>query len=310
MELDWEQIKEFFTHQIIAAEKEGDFHFDTWMLILAIVGILVTSLLLRFIKRFVTRKMESADKLKFESIFKFFNYVVYIIVIIIILHTSGVNLTALLTASAALFVGLGFALQDLFKDIIAGVTILIDKSVLVNDVIEVNDKVGRVFEIKLRSTRIMTRDDKILIIPNHLFLSEAVYNYTQNHPKTREVVHVGVAYGSDTALVEKLLKQCARNQRGIMKSPEPFVMFNDFGDSSLNFGIYFFVRDSFTDPRIKSGLRFAIDKAFRENNVTIPFPQRDLHIYQNKAFEVSAKNQNAQTEAEEAKPKSTDNSEQ
>ncbi|MEN8817146.1 MAG: mechanosensitive ion channel domain-containing protein [Nonlabens sp.] len=278
MNIDWDKIKEFINYEIVPEGKNGGFHLDTWMLILAVIAILITTLILRGIRKVVTRKMDAPDKLKFESVFKFFNYVVYIIVIITVLNSSGVQLTGILTASAALFVGLGFALQDLFKDIIAGVTILIDRSVLVNDVIEMNGKVGRVFEVKLRSTRIITRDDKILIIPNHLFMSESVYNYTQNHPKTRESVQVGVAYGSDTALVEKILIQCAREQKGILKSPEPFVMFNDFGDSSLNFGVYFFIRDAFTDPRIKSSLRFAIDKAFRENQITIPFPQRDLHI--------------------------------
>lgn len=278
MNIDWDKIQDFLTYEIIPSGKKGGFHFDTWMLILGILAIVITTLILRGIRKVVTRKMDAPDKLKFESVFKFFNYVVYIIVIITVLNSSGVKLTGLLTASAALFVGLGFALQDLFKDIIAGVTILTDRSVLVNDVIEMNSKVGRVFEVKLRSTRIITRDDKILIIPNHLFMSESVYNYTQNHPKTRENVLVGVAYGSDTALVEKILIECAGEQKGILKSPEPFVMFNDFGDSSLNFGVYFFIKDPFTDPRIKSALRFAIDKAFRSNGITIPFPQRDLHI--------------------------------
>jgi small-conductance mechanosensitive channel len=278
MKSDWDKIVEFFTYEIIPSGENGGFHFDTWMLLLAVFAIVITTLILRGIRKVVTRKMDAPNKLKFESVFKFFNYIVYIIVIITVLNSSGVQLTGLLTASAALFVGLGFALQDLFKDIIAGITILTDRSVLVNDVIEMNGKVGRVFEVKLRSTRIVTRDDKILIIPNHLFMSESVYNYTQNHPKTRENVQVGVAYGSDTELVEKILVKCAIEQKGILKSPEPFVMFNDFGDSSLNFGIYFFIRDPFTDPRIKSALRFAIDKAFRENEITIPFPQRDLHI--------------------------------
>jgi small-conductance mechanosensitive channel len=200
-------------------------------------------------------------------------------VVAVILNSSGLKITAFLTAGAALFVGLGFALQDLFKDIIAGITILIDKSVLVSDIIEMNDKVGRVIEIKLRSTRVITRDDKILVIPNHLFLSESVYNYTQNHPKTRESVFVGVAYGSDVRLVEKLLVQAAKEQNGVMEKPEPFVMFNDFGDSSLDFGLYFYVRDSFTDPRLKSDIRFNIDQLFRDNNVTIPFPQRDVHLF-------------------------------
>ncbi|PRP65988.1 mechanosensitive ion channel family protein [Nonlabens agnitus] len=281
MKIDWQKIRDFLNYQIIEGDAaKGEFHFDLWMLILVIVGLLLTSLFLRLVKNFFTRKMEPADKLKFQSIFKFFNYLVYLIVILVILHSSGINLTGILTASAAIFVGIGFALQDFFKDIIAGITILVDKSVLVNDVVEMNDKVARVFEIKLRSTRAITRDDKVLIIPNHLFLSEIIFNYTQNHTKTRESVHVGVAYGSDVKKVERILIECAKAEKTILKSPEPFVMFNNFGDSSLDFGIYFFVRDSFTDPRIKSNLRFAIDAAFRENGITIPFPQRDVHFYQ------------------------------
>ncbi|EAS18542.1 mechanosensitive ion channel family protein [Flavobacteria bacterium BBFL7] len=198
------------------------------------------------------------------------------------MNSSGVDLTAILTASAALFVGIGFALQDFFKDIIAGITILVDKSLLVNDIIEMEGKVGRVFEIRLRTTRAITRDDKVLVIPNHLFLQQTIYNYTQNHPKTRENIQVGVAYGSDTDKVKKLLLECAANQSGVLKSPQPFVLFNNFGDSALEFALYFFVRDSFVDPRIKSELRFAIDKSFRAHDITIPFPQRDVHIFQSK----------------------------
>ncbi|ARN70603.1 potassium efflux system KefA protein [Nonlabens tegetincola] len=278
MKLDWQSIKDFLTYQIIEAKEKGDFHLDTWMVILAIVALLATKVLLRVLKKFLTRKMDHSDKLKFDSIFRFFNYLVYIIVILVILNSSGADITALLTASAALFVGIGFALQDFFKDIIAGITIIVDKSVLVNDIIEVDDKVGRVFEIKLRSTRAITRDDKVLIIPNHLFLSDIVFNYTQNHAKTREKVGVGVAYGSDTRLVEKILLEVANNQKGVLKSPEPMVLFQNFGDSSLDFELFFYVRDAFTDPKIKSSLRFEIDKAFRENNISIPFPQRDLHL--------------------------------
>lgn len=282
MKIDWQKIKDYLTHQLIEGDpSKGEFHFDTWMLLLIIIGLILTGLFLRLIKRFFTRNMEPADKLKFQSIFKFFNYLVYLTVILAILSSSGINLTGILTASAAIFIGIGFALQDFFKDIIAGITILVDKSVLVNDVIELNDKVARVFEIKLRSTRAVTRDDKVLIIPNHLFLSEVIFNYTQNHTKTRESIFVGVAYGSDVRKVEKILIECAKAEKSVLKSPEPFVMFNNFGDSSLDFGLYFFIRDSFVDLRIKSNLRFAIDQAFRDNNVTIPFPQRDVHFYQN-----------------------------
>ena len=95
---------------------------------------------------------------------------------------------------------------------------------------------------------------------------------------TRESVSVGVAYGSDTRLVEQLLLKCVDEESGILKQPPPRVLFEDFGDSALMFRVFFFVTDSFTDPLIKSNIRFRIDEAFRENNVTIPFPQRDLHI--------------------------------
>ena len=171
------------------------------------------------------------------------------------------------------------ALQELFQDVIGGIFIILDKSLLVGDVIEMNDRVGRVFEIKLRTTRAITRDDKVMIIPNHKFMSDVVFNYTQNHKITREMVKVGVAYGSDTQLVKQILLDCAIQNDGVLESPDPFVLFEDFGDSALMFAIHFYVSDSFVDPKIKSNLRFKIDQEFRNNGITIPFPQRDVHIY-------------------------------
>ena len=100
------------------------------------------------------------------------------------------------------------------------------------------NKVARVFEIKLRTTRALTRDDKVMIIPNHKFISDTVYNYTQNHRTTRECVNVGVAYGSDTQKVKTLLLDCVDKQKGVLKTPKPFVLFEDFGDSALLFGVY------------------------------------------------------------------------
>ena len=226
--------------------------------------------------------MQETDKRKFISVFKFIKYVTYIVVVFAVLSFAGINVTPFLAASAALLVGLGLALQDLFKDIIGGIFIILDKSLLVGDIIELNDKVGRVIDIKLRTTRAITRDDKIIIIPNHKFITDTIYNYTQNHRTTREFVRVGVAYGSDTKKVEELLLQSAAKQKGVLKSPKPFVLFEDFGDSALIFSVYFFIGDSFVDPRIKSEMRFRIDQLFRESKITIPFPQRDVHLFQTK----------------------------
>jgi len=261
-----------------------DIKITVGLVILIVLTFLITSVALRIIRSFITSKLVEEDKMKFISVFKFIKYFVYVVVILITLSSTGVDVTILLTASAALFVGLGLALQELFQDVIGGIFIILDKSLLVGDVIEMEGRVARVFEIKLRTTRALTRDDKVMIIPNHKFISDTVYNYTQNHKTTREAVKIGVAYGSDVEQVREVLLECAREQKGILKKPEPFVLFEDFGDSALLFGLHFYVSDSFVDPKVKSELRFKINNMFRLNNITIPFPQRDVHMFYPKNF--------------------------
>ncbi|MEM1337941.1 MAG: mechanosensitive ion channel domain-containing protein, partial [Bacteroidota bacterium] len=275
----WGSVMDFLNYGFHIPAGENTIHLTIGLLLLLIVTFLVTSFVLKMLRRIFTRRMEQEDKLKFISIFKFIKYLVYLVVILLTMSAAGINVTVILTASAAFFVGLGLALQELFQDIIAGVLIIVDKSLRVGDVVEVDGKVGKVFEIKLRTTRAITRDDKIIIIPNHKFISDTIYNFTQNHKTTREKISVGVAYGSDVELVTQLLLQIAAEQKEVLKNPKPLVLFEDFGDSALLFSINFFVRNSFGDLIIKSTMRYAIDKKFREHNVTIPFPQRDVHVY-------------------------------
>lgn len=274
----WGSVEEFLNMGFHYGEGDHSIHITIGLLLLLTTSLVLTGFFLKWLRRFFTRKMVQEDKLKFISIFKFIKYVVYVVVILLTMSAAGINVTVILTASAALFVGLGLALQELFQDIIGGVFIIVDKSLRVGDIVEVNGKVGKVFEIKLRTTRAITRDDKVIIIPNHHFISDIIYNYTQNHKTTREKVSVGVAYGSDVDLVTQLLEQVAQDQKGILKNPKPFVLFEDFGDSALLFSINFFISDSFSDPRIKSAVRYAINTKFQENAITIPFPQRDIHI--------------------------------
>ncbi len=276
----WGSIKEILNWGFHYGEGEKSIHITVGLLLLLGVAFFITGFLLKGFRRFFTRKMDQEDKHKFISIFKFIKYVVYLVVILLTMSAAGINVTVILTASAALFVGLGLALQELFQDIIGGIFIIVDKSLRVGDIVEVNGKVGKVFEIKLRTTRALTRDDKVIIIPNHKFISDIIYNYTQNHKTTREKVNIGVAYGSDVKLVTDLLLQVVNEQKGILKNPSPFVLFEDFGDSALLFSVNFHLNDSFIDPRIKSAVRYAIDTKFRENNVSIPFPQRDVHLFQ------------------------------
>ena len=187
----WGNILEFLNYTLW--QPTEDIKVTVGWVLLVITAFFVTNIVLRGIRVLFTRRLEENDKLKFISVFKFLRYLIYLIVILLTLSSAGINITILLTASAALFVGLGLALQDLFQDIIGGVFIITDKTLLVGDIIEMDGRVGRVIDIKLRTTRVLTRDDKVMIIPNHKFISDVILNYTQNHKTTREMVKVGVA---------------------------------------------------------------------------------------------------------------------
>jgi small-conductance mechanosensitive channel len=281
----WGTIKSILDWGYHFGEGESQVHITIGTLLLVAVAFFATSFILRSVRRLFTRRMDDSDKLKFVSFFKFIKYVVYIIVVFSVLSIAGVNVTPFLAASAALLLGVGLALQQIFQDVIGGILMMVDKSLLVGDIIEVEGKVGRVIDIRLRTTRSITRDDKILIIPNHKFINNSILNFTQNHKTTREFVSVGVAYGSDTQKVKELLLESVADDSRILKKPKPFVAFQDFGDSSLDFSIFFYISDSFIDPFIKSDIRFKIDALFRENEVTIPFPQRDVHIKHGESFQ-------------------------
>lgn len=271
----WEKLNEFlslhvdFTKEISVSIKD--------LLVISFV-IFITTIVLRILFRVLTRRLPENDKGKFSVVYGYFRWLIYVIILLITLNAIGVNVTAVFAASAALLIGIGLALQTFFQDIISGVFILIDQSAHVGDIIEIDGKVGRVEEIKLRTTRAVTIDNKVLIIPNHLYLTNSLYNWTQNGTSTRESVSVGVAYGSDVELVKKLLLQAAKEHPKVLKFPPPLVLFTDFADSSLNFKLVFTLNDSFIAAIPQSEIRFKINKLFKDNNISIPFPQRDVHI--------------------------------
>lgn len=271
----WQGLKDFLNLTLDLTEKISISILD---LLVVVTVIFLTTIILRFAFKAFTRNLPKADKAKFSVVFGYFRWLIYIVILLITMHSVGVNVTAVFAASAALLIGVGLALQTLFQDIIAGVFILIDQSVHVGDIIEIDGKVGRVEEIKLRTTRAVTIDNKVLVLPNHLYLANSLYNWTQNGTLTRESVSVGVAYGSDVQLVKSILLKVADSHPQVEKQPEPDVLFTDFGDSSLDFQLIFTMNDSFKAQFLMSDLRFEIDRLFRENNITIPFPQRDIHI--------------------------------
>ncbi len=269
------ELKDFLNYSFNISES---IHIDVKTILFVIIVFLLTSLFLKIIKKLVNRKLDEDDKDKFKAVYSFIKYFVYVIVLVIALESSGIKVSVLLAGSAALLVGIGLGLQTLFQDIMSGIFILIDKSLHVNDIIEIEDKVGKVIEIRLRTTRALTIDDKVLIIPNHKFLTNSLFNWTQNGVQTTESVEIGVAYGSDVNLVKQILIDVAKTHPKILKFKEPRVLFTDFGDSALQFKLLFDINNSYQHLNIKSDLRFEIDKQFREHNITIPFPQRDVHL--------------------------------
>ena len=271
-----EQLKDILNYTIHLGK---DLQITVKAILLLIFILIVTALALSFIKRIVTKRVSYEDRGKFDTVFSFFKYFIFLLVFFFSLDNIGVNVTAIFAASAALLIGVGLALQTLFQDIISGVFVLVDKSINVDDVIEVDGKVVKVTYISLRTTRGINRANKVLIIPNHTYLTSTLYNWTQNGNMTREIVEVGVAYGSDVQLVKELLLQAAKNTKEVLEMPEPTVHFLAFGDSSLNFRVVFTMTNSFYAVDTKSDIHFEIDRLFRENKVTIPFPQRDVHLY-------------------------------
>ena len=250
------------------------------LLVLLFLSIFIVKLILRLIRRIYTRKMDAEEKIRFLAAYNFTGYFVYILVIVSLISTSGIDITLLLTATAVLFVGLGLAMREIFQDIIGGVYIIFDKSVQAGDIIELNGMVCKVFDTKLRTTLAVTRDDKVIVIPNHKFVTDAVINFTQNYNNTRQSVSVRVALDEDVEKVREVLVKAALTQERIIKSPEPFVMLEEFGEYALHFGVYFYISETFFELRIKSELRFEIEREFRKNNIRFPYPQRDLNIKQ------------------------------
>ncbi|WP_206420392.1 mechanosensitive ion channel family protein [Lacinutrix jangbogonensis] len=292
----WEKLIEFLNYKLFSFTDDKGIEtgfFKIKYILLILIVLILTTYILRWAKKLLTRNMPDTDRVKFTTVFSFVRWLIYAIVFLVAIDSVGIDVTAVFAASAALLIGIGLALQTLFQDIISGVFILVDQSVHVGDIIELEGKVGRVEEIKLRTTRAVTIDNKVLVIPNHLYLTNSLYNWTQNGSSTRESVDVGVAYGSDVELVKKLLLEAAKSSKLVFENPAPVVIFRDFGESSLDFRVAFTLGDSFNARFPKSDIRFAIDRLFRENNISIPFPQRDVHVIQkedqNIQFKVNSK---------------------
>lgn len=272
------EIKDIFNYNLLETEKFNITVFNIFEILLIIV---ITSAILWILKKLLKRQSKRS-RLEIgtsHAILQILRYTLWIIAIMIIFQTIGFKITFLLAGSAALLVGIGLGVQEVFKDLISGFFMLFEGNLRVSDIVELEGNlVGKVVQIGIRTTKIETRDRVVLIIPNSKFISDRLINWSHMEKKTRFHVNVGVAYGSDLDKVTKILLEVSGEHPKIARDPKPVVMFYDFGNSSLDFKLHFWTYDTFWVEIIKSDLRYAINKKFIENKVRIPFPQRDVHI--------------------------------
>jgi len=258
----------------------GDYSLKLYSLFVIIVIFVVTKLLLWVIKKTINRsyKTDHIEKGNSYALYQIIRYFIWIIAIAFILDTVGVKVTVLVAGSAALMVGVGLGLQQTFNDIVSGIILLFEGSTKVTDVLEIDGDVVQIQKIGLRTSLVLNRDDIAIIIPNSLITTNKVINWSHQSKKTRFKINVGVAYGSDVDLVKKVLEESIVEHPEISGKNLIDARFVNFGDSSLDFEVLFFSKNVFRIEKVKSDIRFIINKNFIKNNIIIPFPQSDVHI--------------------------------
>lgn len=239
---------------------------------LRLARLLSSTLSRQVLKRFgVPQSAASA----FESITY---YVAIVVVVLFALNTVSIPLTIFTLVGGALAIGIGFGSQNLVNNFISGLILLMERPISVGDLVDLDGTLGTIDRIGGRSTRLRTFENTHILIPNSFFLENRFINWTLSDDVIRGRVRVGVAYGSPTREVEKLLLQAADGVPHVERTPKPWVRFSDFGDNALVFDVLFYVRPLLNIWTVETQIRYRIDDLLREAGIVIAFPQRDIHL--------------------------------
>lgn len=263
----------------------GDVSISLWNVTLGLIFFFISLKLGRWVKNRVENKWFVNSKLSKgarEASASLMWYAIVVIAVLFSLSIAGIKLSNLALVAGALSLGIGFGLQNIVSNFISGLILLFERPIKRGDWIIVGNTQGFVKDINIRSTQVQTFDFADVLIPNSELLTNQVTNWMLNTSVGRIRVSIGVAYGSDTILVKDLLLDIARNNSDVVLGDkeylDPEVLFLQFGDSSLDFELRMFVKDILTTTRTKSAINFEIARVFREHNIQIPFPQRDIHV--------------------------------
>lgn len=256
--------------------------------VLIFVAFLILSAFLqRLINPLLNKRLERSPGVAY-AISRFIHYLVVLIGLSMAGKLVGVDMSSFAIVVGFLSVGIGFGLQNITSNFISGLILLIERPISVGDLVEVEGHIGRVLDIRMRATLINTLDNVAIIVPNSLFIQNKVVNWSHGDLRIRLHAGVGVAYGSDLELVRETLLQVAREHQEVLERPVPEVRFISFGDSSLNMDLLAWIANPGRQYIVQSELNFAIDAAFRKAGISIPFPQRDLHVMPGPAIDALA----------------------
>ncbi len=262
----------------------GETSIGVHQLMIALFAFITGLILSKLISRRVGNKVLPRMKVEpgpASAIQTILYYLLLIITAVIALQIAEVPLTVFTIFGGALALGIGFGSQNIMNNFISGLILLLERPIQVNDLVTVGSDSGTVLKIGARATHIQRYDGVTVIVPNSQMLENAVANWALPDRRIRSIIKVGVAYGSDVQLVKTTLEKLLEDHVRVLAAADNRVLFANFGDSSLDFEVHFWIspRSSFDRRQIESDLRFKIDALFRENNITIPFPQRDVHFF-------------------------------
>ncbi|GAB4302781.1 MAG: mechanosensitive ion channel [Geminocystis sp.] len=267
------------------------------IVIALILVIIIGKIFKKIFKENILNKLniDSANRETFANIISYFFGA---ILFILLLQYFGVNLSTLAVIGGGLGLGIGFGLQDITKNFISGLTLLFERPIKPGDFIEIENIKGYVTEISTRSTVVETQDGSEIFIPNSFFINHRFTNWSYNSFTARIIIPIAVAYQSDLVLVTELLLQSAYQESRVVAHPSPEVLLVGFGDSSLNLELRVWINPIDQEPEIRSNLNFIIEYLFRQYNITIPFPQRDVwlknysDVLENKNINISQEKNN------------------
>lgn len=260
----------------------GDSPFTLITFIYLVTSTLILSLAASALNKVIAYRLLSKSQIELGvriAIGSIVKYLLLVIGFIIILQTAGINLSSLTILMGALGVGIGFGLQNITNNFVSGIIILLERPIKVGDRIEVDKVSGNVVDISMRATEILTNDNISIIVPNSQFISQTVINWSHTNRSVRFNFPVGVSYREDPQEVKQVLLDIAMDNPGVLKNPQPDVLFFEYGESAMKFNLRVWTREYINSPGVlKSQLYYEIARRFREKGIEIPFPQYDIHI--------------------------------